>query len=198
MCHRISPLLIDEARQTLEDLRTTGRSRVARRRSDAAVPDAYPGKQVPLFVVGEDGELEAELLTWGFDATMGGASKLVFNTRLETAMDQLRSRRGLWARAMADGRCLVPVRGFYETFTKAPTREERRDVRFSMPGRPAFLLAGVREGERFSIVTTVPNADVLPVHTRMPLVLGPGESSAWLGGDFDPLVNRAGVRLARE
>jgi len=48
----------------------------------------------------------------------------------------------------------------------------------------------VREGDRFSIVTTRPNASVAPIHDRMPLVLGPGESSVWLGPGFAALADR--------
>ena len=62
----------------------------------------------------------------------------------------------------------------------------------------AFLLAGVTDGGRLSIVTTEPNAAVAPVHNRMPLVLGPGESDVWLFGDFASLADRRGVALSSE
>ena len=48
---------------------------------------------------------------------------------------------------------------------------------------------------RFSIVTTEPNASVAPIHDRMPLVLGPGESSMWLGEGFATLKERGSVSL---
>ena len=128
----------------------------------------------------------------------------VFNTRLETALDQLERGYGMWATAIATGRCLVPVRAFYEGHAteRVPSertgRPVRRQYRFRLPGAPAMLLAGVAEGGRLSIVTTRPNRDVAPVHDRMPLVLGPGESQAWLAGDFDSLADRSGVRLSFE
>lgn len=120
-------------------------------------------------------------------------AKLVFNTRLDTALRQLSEGRGMWAGAMASGRCLVPVRAFFE--------RGGRDVRFSMPGAGAFLLAGVAQGGRFSIVTTDANAAVSPVHGRMPLVLERGESAAWLDGGpglLAALGDRSGVRLASD
>lgn len=179
----------------LDDLRTNGRARVPKRKDDEEVPDVYPGKQMPLFVVGASGELEVATLTWGFEAPWEGPSKLVFNTRIETALTQAESGRGLWAEPILAGRCLVPVRSFYESFTKS--RERRReDVRFRMPGRSVFLLAGVQADDRFSVVTTKPNADVAPIHSRMPLVLGPGESSTWLGPDFATLADRSAIQLA--
>ncbi len=58
-----------------------------------------------------------------------------------------------------------------------------------------FLLAGIAQEGRFSIVTTAPNRWVAPVHNRMPLVLGPGESRVWLEGDFGALADRGTVEL---
>ena len=107
----------------------------------------------------------------------------------------------MWAKAIAQGRCLVPVRAFYEGHMTEKTESERtgRPVRqlymFRLPGARAFLLAAVREGDRFSIVTTKPNASVAPVHDRMPLVLGPGESGVWLGPDFATLADRNQITL---
>lgn len=198
MCHRVSPLLIAELKAALAELEASGHARVPRRDPDAVVPDAYPGKQLPLMLPDETGRLEALELVWGFDNPAPTGGKFVFNTRLETALSQARSGRGLWAAAIAHGRCLVPVRGFYERWTQAGSAQDRRrDVRFSYPGHQVFLLAGVCAGERVSIMTTQPNASVAAVHNRMPLVLGPGESSVWLGPDYARLADRSGIALAR-
>ena len=77
-------------------------------------------------------------------------------------------------------------------------RPVRRQYLFRLPGARAFLLAAVREGDRFSIVTTRPNASVSPVHDRMPLVLGPGESNVWLGPEFARLADRGRMVLSTE
>lgn len=194
MCHRVSPLVIQELRAALGELEQGRPARVPRRDPSVVVPDVYPGKQLPLFVPDASGALEAIELTWGFDAPAGHA-KLVFNTRIETALQQARSGRGLWAAPIMHGRCLVPVRGFYEHWTRSAPRRGMQ-VRFELPGHTVFLLAGVWEGDRLSIVTTEPNASVAPVHSRMPLVLGPGESSIWLGPHFARLADRSTLSLA--
>lgn len=154
------------------------------------------------------------------------SGKLVFNTRLDTALRQLREGRGLWAEAVAQGRCLVPVRAFYEwgpagTVAEAETNQARsteegngptgasnqgapkrpgtRPYRFVLPGAIAFLLAGIERDGRFSIVTTAPNAAMAPIHNRMPLVLGRGESARWLtgtAGTLAALADRSGIDLA--
>lgn len=65
----------------------------------------------------------------------------------------------------------------------------------SAPGARAFPLAAVREGDRFSIVAITPNVSVTPAHDRMPLVLGPEESSVWLEPDFPTLGKQDGISL---
>lgn len=203
MCHRITPLTLHEAEAAIEELHQTGRARVpARDAGSAPVPDAYPGTQVPLFVMDDAGALQAQMAAWGFDGPGRGArggKKLVFNTRIETALEQLETGRGMWAGPIREGRCLVPVRGFFEWATRVQ-RGQQSEVRFTMPGRRVFLLAGVRDRARgcFSVVTTRPNASVSPVHSRMPLVLAPGESSRWLAGDLAALADRAHVSLVAE
>ena len=197
MCHRISPLLIAELRGALDELHETGHPRVPKRGSGLVVPDAYPGKQLPLFVVDENGELDAVELTWGFMATVGGKEKLVFNARIETALSQARSGRGLWAEPLLRGRCLVPVRSFYESWTRNPSSRGAQ-VRFTDPAHQVFLLAGVWQNDRVSVVTTTPNASVAPTHSRMPLVLGPGESGIWLGPNYASLADRSAISLVAE
>ena len=77
----------------------------------------------------------------------------------------------------------------------------KRPYRFAMPGGAPVLLAGVWQDDRFSVVTTEPNAWVSPVHARMPLVLRPAEVPLWLWGareEYARLADRAGVELAVE
>ena len=202
MCVRMCPLTAEEAEDVL-DARGGGRHAIMRVDEPDPLRDAHPGSAVPLFVPGDDGVLRVAALEWGFP--LDGRSYAVFNTRIESALEQLRrGRRGMWARAIAHGRCLVPVRAFYESHateqvvSERTGRPVRRQYRFRLPGARAFLLAAVQEEGRFSVVTTRPSADVAPVHDRMPLVLGPGESSVWLGPGFAALAERPRPRLASE
>lgn len=202
MCVRFSPLTAEEAQAVL-DARGTGRHGIRFIEHPDPIHDARPGSTVPLFVPdGADG-LKVARLEWGFP--LDGKPHAVFNTRIESALEQLRrGRRGMWAKAIAEGRCLVPVRGFYESSTTETITSERtgrpvrRQYRFRLPGTRAFLLAAIQQDGRFSIVTTEPNASVAPIHDRMPLVLDPGESSIWLGPDFASLTNRNRIDLAAE
>lgn len=185
------------------DARADGRGRALEDVEDfAATRDAYPGSQVAAYVLDEDGSLATITLTWGFP--LKGKPHAVFNTRLETALSQAREGRGMWSEAILQGRCLVPVRAFYESHDTERVKSERtgkpvkRQYRFCFPGARAFLLAGVHQDGFLSIITAEPNATVAKVHNRMPLVLGPGESSVWLGPDFASLADRSGIRLSAE
>lgn len=202
MCVRFSPLTAEEARAVL-GARGTGRHTIRYIEAPDPLRDARPGSQVPLFVPDGAGGFRVATLEWGFP--LDGRPHAVFNTRIESALEQLRrGRRGMWAKAITEGRCLVPVRAFYESHATERVASEktgkpvRRQYRFTMPGARAFLLAGIQQDGRFSIVTTEPNAIVAPIHDRMPFVLGSGESTVWLGSDFAALANRSAIILASE
>ena len=202
MCVSICPLTMEEAQAVLDARATPGAHAIRYTERPDPLRDARPGSIVPVYVPEGDG-LAVARLTWGFP--LDGKPSAVFNTRIESALEQLRlGRRGMWAKAIAEGRCLVPVRAFYEGHmtekveSKRTGRPVRRQYLFRLPGARAFLLAAVREGDRFSIVTTRPNASVAPIHDRMPLVLGPGESNVWLGPDFTELANRSALVLASD
>ena len=193
MCVRMCPLTVEEAEAALE-ARGGGRHAIMRVDEPDPLRDARPGSSVPLFILGDDGVLRVATLEWGFP--LDGRPHAVFNTRVESAIEQLRrGRRGMWAKAIAYGRCLVPVRAFYESHateqvvSERTGRPVRRQYRFRLPGARAFLLAAVQEE---------PNASVAPVHDRMPLVLGPGESAVWLGPGFASLADRSRLALASE
>lgn len=188
MCVRMCPLTVEEAQAVLDARATPGEHAIRYIERPDPLRDARPGSLVPVYVP-EGDDLAVARLTLGFP--LDGKPNAVFNTRTESALEQLRlGRRGMWAKAIAEGRCLVPVQAFYEGHMTERVESERtgrpirRQYLFHLPGARAFLLAAVREGNRFSIVTTRPNASVAPIHDRMPLVLGPGESSVWLGPDF--------------
>ena len=202
MCVRFSPLTAEEAQAVL-DARGTGRHAIRCIEAPDPMHDARPGSQVPHFVPDRTGVFRVAQLEWGFP--LDGKPHAVFNTRIESALEQLRrGRRGMWAKAIAEGRCLVPVRAFYEShaiervLSERTGKPMRRQYRFRLPGARAFLLAAVHADGNFSIVTTEANASVAPVHDRMPLVLGPSESNIWLGPEFSWLADRSHIVLTSE
>ncbi len=199
MCHRVTPVTMEELQLALDLYQTTGHARIPK---DAIAPkDAYPGAKLPTIVRSPSGGLAAEELIWGFSSSQPKRNR-VFNTRLETALSQLRMREGMWADAITLGRCLVPVRAFYESWTRtaSPAQDPnpKTQVRFTLEGFNVFLIAAVCQGGEVSLITTVPNKTVGRIHSRMPLVLGPGESSVWLSANFPKLADRSAIRLTTQ
>lgn len=211
--------------------------------------ECYPGRECPVVVTetagswppataegtgswdvdeapGASGDLACVNLVWGVDVPW--QKPLVFNARIESAL----AGSGMWREAMAEDRCIVPVRAFYETrnvavpdfrregdhdveqgvlpgegvraeaeaeaaagetaaasspAADAPKRPRGRrpQYRFAATGGTALLLAGLRIGDRFALVTCEPDAVVGAVHSRMPLSLTAPEALAWLNPTAD-------------
>ena len=110
------------------------------------VEPVWPNGAAPV-IVGGAGGMECRTLLWGFPPPTG--NKPVFNTRSEKLFEQEKQGRGFWSRAR---RCLVPTRGIWEPSPQG-------DVLFHVAGMPVFLMAGVCEGDRFSVVT-VPDSPI--------------------------------------
>ena len=119
-------------------------------------------------------------LLWGVDVSWKRG--LVFNARIESAL----SGSDLWSEAVEGGRCVVPVRAFYETRNvDEGARGRKPQYRFSNAGGTALLLAGLCLNDRFVLVTCEPDAVVGRVHSRMPLSLTASEALAWLDRSTD-------------
>ncbi len=164
---------------------------------------AYPNSAAPLIVpqfdtaVGiaklQEGSLSAREMGWGFEEPW--RSGVIFNTRIESAM------KPTWRDSMEHRRCIIPVASFYEThrdetFVSPKTgRPIKRQYEFRVPGEDVILIGCTWKGDRFSMVTTEANADMAPIHHRMPLVVRREELPLWLGPDYQELADRSSVRL---
>jgi putative SOS response-associated peptidase YedK len=139
----------------------------------------------------DTGERHLDALRWGLlphfikDAEH---TRRPINARAETV-----ATAGMYRGAFARRRCLVPAAAFYEWKLieggKQPYAIARAD------GGP-LALGGIWESWRapggeiersFAIITTRPNAEMAPLHNRMPVVVDPADWPAWLGEvDSDP------------
>ncbi|WP_437588934.1 SOS response-associated peptidase [Sorangium sp. So ce1000] len=134
-----------------------------------------------------DGQRALVAATWGFLArswpARGGGPSLLANARAESARAKPTFRDAFAAR-----RCVVPADGFYEW---TGPKGARRPTWFHPAGGGLLRLAGLYQpakdldtGEldlRFTLLTTEANADVAPVHDRMPVLLDPADVDLWLG-----------------
>ena len=173
----------------------------------AARYNAAPTQKLPVIANAEPNAIQ--LLTWGLvpawarDKT-GGTG--LINARLETAATRP-SFREAWRRR----RCLVLADGFYEW---QRTARGKVPLRITLKSDDPFAFAGLWEewhgfgddsrsaqsaenrwrksgasGEAalrtFTILTTVPNDLMAPIHTRMPVILRPEQEAAWLDTEAD-------------
>lgn len=119
---------------------------------------------------------------------LGDWKATTFNARIEDAMSRP-SFRQVWRH----GRCLIPVGGFYEW--TGPKGDRRPNVFLTDGNEGNFHLAGLasRWGDLLTctIMTRAANAEMRPIHDRMPVMLNADERDAWLSGSDDLSLGEA-------
>jgi putative SOS response-associated peptidase YedK len=150
----------------------------------------YPKYPAPV-VIQQNGDRLLLNKHWGLPVTIrtpkGPVVKPVTNAR----NDKLTGFT--WRYSSQERRCLIPATGYYEPGTgKVGARGE---ILFTVRECPCFLIAGLWEGDAFTMVTTAPNETAARFHDRMPLVLSDADLEAWLGDQ--PLPPEELQRLCR-
>ena len=118
----------------------------------------------------------AVALPWGLPAPWDG--KPLINARAETLEEKPTFR------PLLEQRCLVPATAYFEWrkagSAKLKNRIARRDGEI-------FAFAGLTDGERFTIITCPPAADIAHIHDRMPVILERRAEPLWIdrGTPFD-------------
>lgn len=135
--------------------------------------EIYPSAHIPV-LLGADGRLEAELVSWGFPSPFG--SGLIINARSETAEEKPMFREDVRSR-----RCLIPANGFYEWDRK---KKQKIKYYFTNEDSSPIYMAGLyhmcEDGQHTAILTTHANASMEPVHDRMPVILKEAELEDWV------------------
>ena len=147
-------------------------------------PVIRPGEPAGIVRREEDGARRWRWVVWGLipqwmkEPPQG---KRLINARAETLLE-----RPAFRGAVRYRRCLVPADGFYEW---TGPRGRKWAVLFTLPDERPFAMAGLWERwlgadgseiETMAIVTVDANADVAPVHERMPALLRREHWQAWL------------------
>lgn len=139
----------------------------------------------------DTGERHLDLLQWGllpYWTKEPAQARRPINAKAETA-----ATSPMFRQAFAKRRALVPAGAFYEW---RKTRIAKQPFAIARSGGDPLAFAGLWEGYRwpsdettrsFCIITTEPNALMVPIHDRMPVVLEPSDWPVWLGeADGDP------------
>ena len=154
-----------------------------------------PTQQVLTIREGEGGR-EAAFMRWGLippwakDMSIGAR---MINARAETVAEKPAFRSALRRR-----RCLVLADGFYE-WQKLPGSKAKRPMRITLRTGEPFAFAGLWEEwhnpdgapiQSCTIITTMPNELLAPIHDRMPVILSRDAEPLWMDasvGDPDLL-----------
>lgn len=131
---------------------------------------------------------------WAKDLKIG--SRMI-NARAETVAEKPAYRK-----AYQRHRCLIPADGFYE-WAKLPGLEKKQPYFIHRTDGEPVVFAGLWERwrpkledgktvdpdaepiETCTILTTTPNADMAPIHDRMPVLLPPSVWDDWLSEETD-------------
>jgi putative SOS response-associated peptidase YedK len=134
-------------------------------------------------VIQDDSRRSLESMQWGLipgwvkDLESWKAN--LINARAETL-----TQKASFKSAFAHRPCLIPTTGFYEW------SQDKQPFFFQAEEQPLFALAGLWEvwqGDNeelltCTIITTQADAQVAPVHGRMPLIIHPDDYERWLSG----------------
>ncbi len=153
-----------------------------------------PGDAILAITTDRAGAARAESLRWGLvppfvkEPPRSGA---MINARAETVAEKP-AFRGAFARL----RCLIPADGFYEwgrlgddPDPDARATGSKRAFHITQADHAPFAFAGLwsvwhggtpEEIRSATILTTAANAQVAPLHDRMPVILTPDDEATWL------------------
>jgi putative SOS response-associated peptidase YedK len=146
-----------------------------------------PGATMPVVVRNSPNRIE--LMKWGlipFWAKDPKISYKTINARAETVASSPAFREAFKRR-----RCLVPASGFYEW---QKTERGKLPYFIHLKETELFAFAGLydvwkdaegNELRTYTIITTIPNDLVQPIHNRMPVILHPDDEAMWI----DPKMN---------
>lgn len=144
-----------------------------------------PSQRAPVIITERGKPVLAEM-QWGLVPSWAEDPKIghsLVNARSESV-----ATRPAFRAAFRHRRCLVPSDGFYEWQTVGRKKQPWRFVRCD---RTPFLFAGIWESwsnlgsdatplRTFSLLTTIPNEVVEPVHDRMPVILSREDVLTWI------------------
>ncbi|WP_031435947.1 SOS response-associated peptidase [Methylobacter tundripaludum] len=142
-----------------------------------------PGQKILAIVQLEDGSNRAVNLHWGLipswskDRTI---SSHLINARAETLTE-----KPSFKKAYQHRRCLIPATGFFEWQSIGAGKQP---YHIHKPDNALFAFGGLWEHWEqdqetvysCTIITTVANDKIAPIHNRMPIIIAPDDYNRWL------------------
>lgn len=134
--------------------------------------DVHPGDKATVIIKGSNG-LFAGDMRFGMNGSGNTADTkapaLLINARAESVRE-----KKSFAESVAERRCVIPAKKFYEW------DRDKNKAEFSPVKEKSVYLAGIYRDSDFVILTTAANGSMKPVHDRMPLTLRRDQIEPWL------------------
>lgn len=134
--------------------------------------DVHPGDKATVIIKGSNG-LFAGDMRFGMNGSKKTADTkapaLLINARAESVRE-----KKSFAESVAERRCVIPAKKFYEW------DRDKNKAEFSPVKEKSVYLAGIYRDSDFVILTTAANSSMKPVHDRMPLTLRRDQIEPWL------------------
>jgi len=134
--------------------------------------EVAPGSRAQIILQNEEGIFTTQSAIWGFSHFDPNKKSVIFNTRSETAR-----KKQMFKNAVEKSRCLIPISGFFEW------TDLKQKYRFTSQENSIMYVAGIYQMDRFSMLTTVANSSMKPIHNRIPLILETDDLEDWLTND---------------
>lgn len=116
-----------------------------------------------------EGGAKPRLSGWGLAVEWD--AKPLINARAETLTKKKTFR------PLLENRCLVPATAYFEWRKDG---RARRKNRIGTKSKGVFAFAGLTDGDRFTIITCPPTADIAHIHDRMPVILERRAEPLWI------------------
>lgn len=162
--------------------------------------EVFPGAFTPVLVLDNDTAV-LRPMRWGFSRWDGKG--VVINARSETVSD-----KPMFSRALANGRCIVPSRGFYEWRHNAGTdsavklpQDKSGKYRILRKDSPLFFMSGIyqiKDGIEEFVILTMPAVEQMKViHDRMPVFAVNTQIIDWLEDpqSLDSLISNRNAQM---
>ena len=157
-----------------------------------------PGQLAPVVINSQSGR-QIFMFQWGLVAKgrpQGPRLNSLINARAESLLDKPSFKEAFLKR-----RCLVIADGFYEWKTEYTTKQPYRiHLKNNMPLAFAGIWeksqadnSGGPQPNKFAIITTTAVYSVRHIHSRMPVILNPGDYENWLNGDGLEVIKKLGT-----
>jgi len=144
-----------------------------------------PTQNVLTVLQGESG-LQGQMMRWGLIPSWANDEKI--GNRMINARSETIAESKVFGKAFKQQRCLVIANSFFEW---QKTQTGKMPVKIMLKSEEPFAFAGLwsmwtPKGEQnnplysCTIVTTIANSLIEPIHTRMPVILTPDAEHTWL------------------